>query len=82
MKSPEQFTVEGTVLVSDKDKSGHIIRVLIETDLFERYIVNNDDQGVKLMEQLNKHVKATGVIENKQLNGDKVFTISGFEVII
>jgi len=67
------------VFAVDNDASGKITAVSILDAAGEEYFVLNDETGAKLLELVDKNVKATGVI-NLGADGKKYIKIKKFEL--
>ena len=80
-KYPRFVKIIGEITVFDKDKSGHIIEVAIESEDFEKYIVVCDVKCKPLLELVQKKIKAKGILTGENIFGNQLFEISEYEIL-
>ena len=78
---PRNVKIIGEIIVSDKDKGGHVMEVVIETEDFERFVVINNKIGKSLYHHLNKKIKAKGIVIGENTFEDQMLKISSYEII-
>ena len=54
-KNTEQI-IRGTLRAYDKDKSGNVLQLFIQTDEFEKYIIDESVESKKLFPLINEEV--------------------------
>lgn len=79
--SEESMEINGFVLVSDYDRRGNIVELMIETDYFDKYIIAPDDMGRQLWTSLNRKMRLNGVVTGENLRGRKVFRVESYELL-
>jgi len=80
MKSP-QVKINGFIASKDRDQRGNLVQVSIETDKFERYIVNDDDRGRELFDFINQDIEVRGRVIGEDIDGNKIISISKYKMI-
>ncbi len=80
-KKCQPTEISGFLLVSDYDRRGNIIELMIETEHFDRYIIAPDKTGRKLWAFLNQKIKLTGRVTGENLKGAKVFQVESYEML-
>jgi hypothetical protein len=74
------INVSGYIRVEDRDKSGNIIQVALETDEMEKFIIYSNDESNELINFVDKRVLVTGSILNQDYLDYKLITINKFFV--
>jgi hypothetical protein len=81
IKNARPLAICGTVLPNERDKSGNIVQVCIETENFKRYIVADDSIGRELLNCLNSKVKVIGLIAGEYFDSSEIVFVTKYQVI-
>lgn len=73
--SSQVVEVLGVVIPTQWDKRGNIIQVAIQSDNFEKYLVD-DDQNITLLNMMDKKIHVRGFIIGEDVMGQKIIEIN------
>ena len=73
----ENIEITGYVKALEKDKGGHVIAVLIETDEFEKFIVHNGKTR-ELIAFLDRKIRVKCNIVDKDLYDNNIIQIDNY----
>ncbi|MBU1097899.1 MAG: hypothetical protein KKB34_15550 [Bacteroidetes bacterium] len=76
-----KISVSGYIVTSEKDKSGHIIQVSLQTDEFVNYTIENDKIGQELLQMVSKRIVVSGNVINQDYNGNNILSVTQYKVI-
>ena len=71
----------GIVKPSERDKSGNVVQVTIETDQFDRFTVADTNNGKELCDHINAKVSVNGYIAGEYFDGSEILFVEGYEII-
>jgi hypothetical protein len=75
-KAKEQ-KITGIVLPAEWDDDNNVIRVAIETEDYDEYLVENNEKGKELLALIDFKVEATGTV--RQRDGDMIISVKRYE---
>jgi hypothetical protein len=70
--------IHGTILATEKDRSGDIIQVAVEDDNLQKYLVLNSYLGKKLFRFVNERMVVFGEVVDDDFKGCPIINLSGF----
>ncbi len=70
--------INGTILVTDRDRAGDIIQIAIEDDNLQRYLILNSKLSKKLYQLVNKRITAYAEVVDEYLNGKPIIRLINF----
>jgi hypothetical protein len=70
----EIFLIKGVMIPTQWDKRGQIIQVALQTDSFEKYIID-EDANPEYLKWLDKHVRVQAQLLGEDLVGCKIIKI-------
>lgn len=70
----EIFIIKGVMIPTQWDKRGQIIQVALQTDSFEKYIID-EDANSEYLKWLDKHVRVQAQLLGEDLVGCKIIKI-------
>jgi hypothetical protein len=79
-KSPEERTINGTVLADIWDDEDNIVGVAIETADGVEYLVEANETSNGLLECIDDLVEATGLVKER-FGGDMIIRVDSYKVI-
>lgn len=71
----ELLTIHGVLIPTQWDKRGQIIQVALQTDSFEKFIID-EDTSPQLLQLLDQHVRVEAMLLSEDLFGHKIIKIS------
>ena len=74
-------TLSGYIRVQDRDKSGHVIQIALETDNMEKLIIDNSEKGLSLFNYIDKRVLVIGTVFIQDYIDDELIIVNKFNVI-
>lgn len=72
------ITINGTILVTERDRAGDIIQVAIEDDNLQRYIILNSIPYTDLYKLVNKRITAYVEVVDEVLNGKPIVKLISY----
>ena len=70
----QYIEIDGVVIPTQWDKRGNIIQVAIQSDNFERYLVDGE-YAHELIRNIDHNIRISGIIVGEDLVGDKIIRI-------
>lgn len=74
----KEVTITGVPLVTDYNRHGKILEIVIETEDFQQYIIYRNAVCDKLYNHISKVVTANGVIIGKNSSGNPILELTKF----
>jgi hypothetical protein len=70
--------IHGTILATERDRSGDIIQVAVEDDNFQKFLILNSYLCKKLFRFVNERMIIYGEIVDEDIKGYPIISLSGF----
>ena len=72
--------ISGYVRINDTDKGGHVIQTVLETDGMEKYVIDNSQAGIELVNYIGKRVVVIGTILHQDYMDYELIIVNKFNV--
>lgn len=79
--SNETVEINGFVLISDYDRRGNIVELMIETEYLDKYIITPDVISRKLLPFLNRKLRLRGIVTGENVRGKKVIRVKSYKLL-
>lgn len=76
--STDSIEIRGIVIPAQWDRRGNIIQVAIQTDSFERYLIDGE-QDAEVMKRIDQAVHIRGKVIGEDVVGHKIITVQRIE---
>ena len=73
--------ITGSILATDVDRRGKVLEVVLETDDFRQYIIDQDPKGKELYNLLYSSVIVRGSVIGKDEHGKQILKVDSYEII-
>jgi len=80
-KVKSKVKVIGYITSSDWDKHGNTVEVTIETEDFDKFVIADNEKGTELLDYIDESVKVYGEITGEDIYGNKILTVSRYEIL-
>lgn len=81
MKQNSNIALTGYLTVSDRDKSGNILQVAIDSDEFISYIIETDQTAQLLFSLVDKRLNIKGEIIGENEKGNPIIKVSEYKLL-
>jgi hypothetical protein len=76
-----RIAIEGYISVCDRDKSGNVYQIAVDTSDFRKFIIHNDSMGKHMCQHIQKQVKITGRIIGEYIQGTPIIQVLGYQLL-
>jgi hypothetical protein len=77
----EPIEITGVILATDFDRHGQIQEIALETEDFQKYIIQPNPKGKTLIEKILNRVVIRGMITGRDEDGNSVVQVQDYEVL-
>ena len=78
--STDTIEIRGVVIPAQWDRRGNIIQVAVQTDSFEKYLVEGQ-KDAELMKRVDQTLSIRGKIIGEDVVGQKIILVSDYETL-
>jgi hypothetical protein len=76
----EQITLTGYILATDFNRHGKVTEIVVETEDFQQYLVDNSPKSKKLIDYVYEEVFIKGLITGKDIQGKPILQVKEFKI--
>ena len=76
--STDTIEIRGVVIPAQWDRRGNIIQVAVQTDSFEKYLIEGE-KDAELMKRVDQTLHIRGKIIGEDVVGQKIILVSDYE---
>jgi hypothetical protein len=73
--------ITGVILATDIDRHGQIQEIALETEDFQKYIIQPNTKGKMLIEKILNRVTIRGMITGRDEDGNSLIQVQDYEVL-
>jgi hypothetical protein len=73
--------ITGVILATDVDRHGQILEIALETEDFQKYIIQPSMKGKTLIEKILNRVVIRGMVTGRDEDGNSVVQVQDYEVL-
>lgn len=73
--------IMGNIRPNQRDKSGNVVQLFLETEDFERYIIDDSQIGDSIFEHINSRVILKGYVAGEFFDGREIICATGYRIV-
>ena len=77
----EPIEITGVILATDVDRHGQILEIALETEDFQKYIIQPSTKGKTLIEKILNRVVIRGMVTGRDEDGNSLVQVQDYEVL-
>lgn len=71
----------GHIRPNQRDKSGNVVQLFLETEDFERYIIDDSQIGTSLLKHIHDRVVLSGFIAGEFFDGREIICATKYKIV-
>lgn len=73
--------ITGVILATDVDRHGQIQEIALETEDFQKYIIQPNTKGKTLIEKILNRVTILGMVTGRDEDGNSIVQVQDYKVL-